>query len=115
METPLPAELVELGAELKDLPMLAALMPSSWELRSAMEGVDVNDVMEKLAFLLQGEVGHEEGFGELVKEGFTIRNDAAVPTSNPGKKKKRKKAKTRKMNSEVTEKGDQNNIFEMLA
>ena len=115
MEKPLPSELLELSASLQDLPLLARLMPSPFELTKVVEGVDIEGVMEKLALLLQDEVGHEEGYSELVKETFTNRTSAAAPSSTPAKKKKRKKAKAKKKESEVRDKGSQNNMFQMLA
>ncbi len=115
VETPLPGELLELKASLQDLPVLARLMPSPWELLEVIEEVDTESVMEKLALLLPEEVDDEEGFSELIKETFTNRPSAAAPPSTPGKKKKRKKAKTKKKNSEVIDKGGQSNIFQMLA
>ena len=111
MEMPLPGELEELRDELRDLPVLAGLMPSSWELRSAMEGVDIDDIMEKLATLLQEEVADDEGWVEIVKESSTKQADNAAPPSTPAKKKKRKRAKTKKKTSEV----QQNNMFQLLA
>ena len=115
IEEALPRELEELRVSLEDLPALAGLMPSSWELREVVEGVDVEVVMESLAVLLQDEVGDEEGGSEVVKEGFTNRADAAAPASKTEKKKKRKKGKTKKKSSEVKNEEHQNNMFQMLA
>ena len=115
MEKPLPRELLELAASLQDLPLLARLMPSPFELSKLVDTVDIEGVMEKLALLLQDEVGHEEGYNELVKEIFTNRASAAAPSPTPAKKKKRKKPKTKKKESEVRDKGSQNNMFQMLA
>ena len=117
MEIPLPRELLELAASLQHLPVLASLMPSPFELSKMTDEVDVENVMERLALLLQDEVRDEEGHGELVKETFTNRASAtaATPPSPPEKKEKRKKGKTKKKNGEVIEKGHQNNMFQMLA
>ena len=114
IETPLSEELLRLTTSLQDLPVLAGLMPSSWELGRVVEGVDSDDMMERLAMLLQEEVGDEEGFGEVVKEGFSNQTEVAAPNSSIGKKKKRKKAKGKK-GSEGIDKGKQNNMFRMLA
>ena len=115
-EEPLPGELLELAAELGDLPLLAGLMPSPFELREAMGKVDIDDVMEKLAALLQEEVGDEERFGEVVKEGFGNQAaDVAAPTPIVGKKKKRKKKKEEKEECEVVDKGGGDNMFRVLA
>ena len=115
IEEALPRELEELKVSLENLPALAGLMPSSWELREVVEGVDAEGVMERLAVLLQEEVGDEEGGSEVVKEGFTNRADAAAPALKTGKKKKRQKAKTKKKSSEVKDEEHQNNMFQMLA
>lgn len=119
MGNQLPGELLELVAELKDLPALARLMPSPWELGRVVEGVDVDvdDVMEKLGMLLREEVADEEGFGEVGKESFISQTDATASISTIGKKKKRKqeKAKMNGKGSEGVEEGGGNNMFQMLA
>ena len=112
---PLPRELQALAASLQDLPVLATLMPSPWELMKVMEEIDTEAVMERLAVLLHEEVGGEEGCSEIVREEFTNRCDAAASTANLEKKKKRKKAKTKRKKSEVIDKGDQSNMFQALA
>ena len=114
MEIPLPRELLELAASLQDLPVLARLMPSPFELSKMTDEVDIEDVMERFAAILQDEVRDEEGFSELVKETFTNRASTATLPSPPAKKKKRKKSKTKKK-SEVIDEGHQNNMFQMLA
>ena len=115
MQKPLPRELQQLAASLQDLPVLARLMPSPFDLTEVVDAVDIEDVMEKLALLLQEEVGDEEGCVELVKETFTNQASAAPPPSSLAKKKKRKKAKTKKKDSEVVDKRGKNNMFQMLA
>ena len=115
IEEALPSELLELAASLEDLPVLAELMPSSWELREMVAGVDVEVVMERLAVLLQEEGGDEEGGREVVKEGFTNQPLAAAPASKTEEKKKRKKGKTKKKSGEVKDEEHQNNMFQMLA
>ena len=115
IETPLAEELLRLTASLQDLPLLARLMPSPWEVREVVERVDVEGMMEMLAVLLQGEVADEEGFGEAVKETFNCQAEVATPTSTIGKKRKRKKIKTKKEKSEVVDKGGGNNMFRVLA
>ena len=115
MEKALPRELLELRASLQDLPVLARLMPSPFELSKMTEEVDVENVMERLASLLREEVGNEEGSTEVIKETFATQASAATLPSPPGKKKTRKKAKTKKKNSEVIGTGHQNNMFQMLA
>ncbi len=112
---PLPRELQELAASLQHLPVLAKLMPSPWELTKVMEELDSEGVIKRLAVLLQEEVGDEEGCGEAVREGFTKQGSNAPLTQSPGKQKKRKKTKTKKKESEVLDKGDQTNMFQMLA
>ena len=116
VEEALPGELVELKAALRDLPVLAKLIPSPFELREMVQGVDVGAVMERLGPSLQEEVGDEEGLGEVVKEGFRNEGNVAGTTwMTVGKKKKRKKKKREGKKSGGVDKGDGNNMFRVLA
>lgn len=121
IETPLPEELLKLTASLQDLPVLATLIPSPFELREVIKGVDIDDIMGRLAMLLQGEVGDEDEIREVVKEGFTTQAAAEVaastPTSTSGKKRKRKKKKGKGKGGGGVGKGegDGGNMFQVLA
>ena len=116
VEEALPGELLELRAALRDLPGLAKLMASGFELREMVQGVDVGGVMERLGTLLQEEVCDEEGLGEVVRQRFRNKGNVAGPTwMTVEKKKRRKKKKKEGRGSEEVEKGDGNNMFRVLA
>ena len=55
--------MVELGAELKSLPMLKDLMPSDAELLALSKGVNVDEVLDLLAGILQDDVADADSIG----------------------------------------------------
>lgn len=119
--TSLAPVLQNLATILADLPNMAFLIPSNLELAFQMSNIDVEDILNKLAAILQEEVASPDQNSNHGIESDEDTQDKHPDPTGGSSKQKRKKPKKRKKKKEAGRKvergmdrGNRDNQFEML-
>ena len=119
-KTPSNLILQDLATVLADLPKMALLIPSNLELAAQMSDFDVEDILDNLAAMLQKENASPDQNPNIgIESDEDTHDERPDPTDGPPPEKKRKKSRKKKKKSGTKmerglDRGNRDNMFEML-